>query len=337
MDPDLLLNAAALAINNDVLFVFLLVAAALIAERRVEKLKKIALALILAALLAHGAKMVLQIERPCANTASQFSCPSSYSFPSAHTALAFTLTAAFLRRPAYPAYMLFALFVAYTRLYLGVHTFDDIAGGAVVGILSYYFLNQLFEKRIGNYEKDERKEQWRQVLHISVGIVLLAFLLVFGRTLFLFGLFSFIVVASVMINRYTIGKAEWMEWFSKCFERRNVGILGLGAALYGLGILWMAALLQSNSAIAAGIIILGIGDGMSTLVGLRGTHPIPYNRGKTVEGTLAFFLSSLLAYPFIGQLAVVLGAITALVESLPIPVDDNITITLTVCAFLLMV
>ncbi|MCA0446079.1 MAG: SEC59/DGK1/VTE5 family protein [Bacteroidetes bacterium] len=76
--------------------------------------------------------------------------------------------------------------------------------------------------------------------------------------------------------------------------------------------------------------MLIIGDSMAALVGKKfGRFPI-FGLKKTWEGSLAFFLSSLAAAWFIDSLnweTKILGALAAtIIELLPIPVDDNLTI-----------
>jgi membrane-associated phospholipid phosphatase len=45
---------------------------------------------------------------------------------------------AFLNRRSYPLYLLFALFVSFTRLNLGVHAFVDIAAALPIAAIGYY-------------------------------------------------------------------------------------------------------------------------------------------------------------------------------------------------------
>jgi len=81
----------------------------------------------------------------------------------------------------------------------------------------------------------------------------------------------------------------------------------------------------------ASIAIFTVGDGFATLFGKKfGNHVFPYNKGKKVEGTIfGFLLASLGASVFVSPLKAVAGAAFGMiVESLPAPVSDNLTIPL---------
>ncbi len=81
----------------------------------------------------------------------------------------------------------------------------------------------------------------------------------------------------------------------------------------------------------AGIAVVTFGDGFATLFGKKfGRHAIPYNRGKRVEGTLFGFLFAFFgAWLFVGPLrAFVAAAVGMLLETVPLPVNDNLTIPL---------
>ena len=78
--------------------------------------------------------------------------PSSFSFPSGHTAQAFTTAFAFyFSKSKYTKVMfIFACIMAFTRLYLYVHYPTDILGGIVCGLISgyigYTLVNYLYNK-----------------------------------------------------------------------------------------------------------------------------------------------------------------------------------------------
>ncbi|GAB6169347.1 phosphatase PAP2 family protein [Clostridium carnis] len=74
--------------------------------------------------------------------------PNSFSFPSASAALSFTMFGVFLfNKNRYNLVIgVFALIVAISRIYLGVHYFSDVLGGIILGFLSSYFVNKLIRK-----------------------------------------------------------------------------------------------------------------------------------------------------------------------------------------------
>jgi len=79
----------------------------------------------------------------------------------------------------------------------------------------------------------------------------------------------------------------------------------------------------------ASIAILALGDGFATLFGKKfGRTTFPFNKGKQVEGSIFGFL-----FAFMGALAfvnptqaLIASAVGMLVESLPTPVSDNLTV-----------
>jgi len=133
-----ILTMADLAIDSTIFYAALVVVLLFLGERRNEKRAKVLSALVLAFLLVNGIKYALAIERPCTGQAW---CPQSYSFPSTHAAIAFTLAVSFLDKKAFPAYLLFALFTAFSRMNLLVHVFADIAGALPVALISYYIVD----------------------------------------------------------------------------------------------------------------------------------------------------------------------------------------------------
>ncbi len=142
-----LLTQIAVLLDNEIIFAGIIILFAILAcylDKDRRKIKKIAIALILALIIGYGLKYLLDIPRPCEIIPAKIECPSDSSFPSLHAIIAFTLMISLLDRKRYFLYLLFALFVAFTRIYLGVHTFTDVAASLVLsaiiyGIVDYYF------------------------------------------------------------------------------------------------------------------------------------------------------------------------------------------------------
>jgi len=89
-------------------------------------------------LLTDLAKGFYKVERPCQLIAGKVECPKTYGFPSLHasTSIVFPLVA--LGTNSFIIFYLAAIFIAVSRIYLGVHTLDQVVGGLCVGIVSYF-------------------------------------------------------------------------------------------------------------------------------------------------------------------------------------------------------
>lgn len=181
------------------------------------------------------------------------------------------------------------------------------------------------------------EELKRQIFHIVLGIVTLSVLLLFGRGFMVAAVFFTIIIGSLLINARLLGKKIILvEWFEKNFERPDVMFPGWGSACYAAGALIALTFLSDIGSIAAIIFILGIGDGIATVIGKKGRVKLPYNKNKTLEGTIAFFFASLPAYYFVGPLVIPLAIAGALVESIDFKIDDNLMIPI-VCTALVLV
>jgi len=81
----------------------------------------------------------------------------------------------------------------------------------------------------------------------------------------------------------------------------------------------------------AAIVVFTLGDGLATISGKKvGKHVFPYNKGKKVEGTIVGFVCAFVgALVFADPLRSLVGAALGMVvESLPTPISDNLTIPL---------
>ena len=74
--------------------------------------------------------------------------------------------------------------------------------------------------------------------------------------------------------------------------------------------------------------MFGLGDGFATYTGTTyGKHRLPWNRNKTMEGTSGFMAGAMCAVLIMPVYATLLVALLgAIVESLPLKLNDNITL-----------
>jgi membrane-associated phospholipid phosphatase len=127
-------------LDSSAIFLAIMAVALVLGEKRNPKRLKIFLSVSLAILFGMVLKEAMAVERPC--TGESF-CPDNYAFPSLHATAAFAFMIGFLNKREFPLYLFFALFTAFTRMNLGVHTFTDIAGGLPVALVSYYIIDRL--------------------------------------------------------------------------------------------------------------------------------------------------------------------------------------------------
>jgi len=175
-------------------------------------------------------------------------------------------------------------------------------------------------------------ETKRQLIHAS-GFFIAFYILWAGQIFSILTLWSIILVVILISEGYKRGiKLPLISKIIESAERHEVieERPAKGAILFLVGSLTSIILFGKNMKIvSATIIILALGDSVSTLIGKNfGEHKIPYNKMKSLEGSVAGFAFALLgAQIFVGLQLAILGALTAmLTESLPINIDDNITI-----------
>lgn len=167
----------------------------------------------------------------------------------------------------------------------------------------------------------------RKLFHLFFGLFLIFILFYSGRINLIIFLCIFLFIGCIMIFVMQKGwKIPIADWLEEKFERKNVRFPGYGAFWYVVGALLSALFLGDTHEISAAIVVLAAGDSAATIFGIMGTHPLPYNRRKTWEGSIAFFIFSLPACLFAGWVGIALAAIAAIVESLDTPVDDNLLI-----------
>ncbi len=180
---------------------------------------------------------------------------------------------------------------------------------------------------------DLKREIPRQVFHLINGtIIALAYTRWEARVGWV--LMAMAVVGAFLSWRHTRKPFPWAEPLLDLLDRPHDirHFPAKGAVLYGLAV-GLSLVVYPSYAALGGIAVLACGDALSTLVGKAwGKRPWPWNRRLSVEGSLAFFIGgTIYASLFIPFPAALVGAfVGALVETVPWPLDDNVTIPLAV-------
>ncbi|MCX8198336.1 MAG: phosphatase PAP2 family protein [Candidatus Micrarchaeota archaeon] len=277
--------------------------------------------------------------RPCEFEPSTIPCPQDFAMPSSHSLAAFSLVFSSAGNRSFPAYLAFALLIAYSRLHLGVHSLEQVAAGAALALFAHFLTETAWKSagwripeqvRLRSQHKTSAKNRWedaRQAVHFSACAALVIFAFAFG-TEAAFYLVSALFFAGILLSHFALSgtsipvASQMLSWLE-----REDGKAGFGALSLAAGCLAILAVLPSLSQAAAAIWILGAGDSASTFFGRRGKIPLFYNKKKTAEGTAAFFLACLPAALLAGWEALAVSAAAAFLESLQADADDNLSVS----------
>jgi dolichol kinase len=174
----------------------------------------------------------------------------------------------------------------------------------------------------------------RQLLHAG-GVVTPVFVYYLGRDFTLLLLFLLLLMTSLASFAYRRQvRLPVLYSLVEELERSDVkrSFPAKGAVYYVFGMILSLLVFATPVALAC-IVVTSVGDAASTIVGKRfGVHRLPYHSHKSFEGSAACFVfASVVAVTQIGFVAgVVAGFVGAVTESLPLPLNDNLSIPLAV-------
>ncbi|KAL9404738.1 hypothetical protein Peur_001710 [Populus x canadensis] len=224
---------------------------------------------------------------------------------------------------------------------------SDLIATGLSGTIALSLLRS-FEETAKRHILDQKLN--RKLMHISIGLVFMLCWPMFSS-----GHRGALLAACIpglnIIRMLLIGSGMWkdeatVKSMSRVGDRRE---LLKGPLYYALTITVACAIYWRTSPVAiAAICNLCAGDGIADIVGRRlGSQKIPYNRNKSIAGSVAMALAGFLAslgfmfyFSAFGYVQksweMILGFLivslaSSFVESLPISteLDDNLTVTLT--------
>lgn len=173
----------------------------------------------------------------------------------------------------------------------------------------------------------------RQFFHLILLSLWLVPVLYFPASITLI-LMSSILILNLLVIRRVQPFYDFFRILIKHLEREeNLDKPGIQALYANLGVTISFLLFGKLSSV--GIAVLALGDSLSTLVGkLFGRNRIFFNERKTWEGTFSFFTGTyLILLPFLSlEKAILVAVVGALLEAADLPLDDNLTVPVTVTA-----
>jgi len=264
-------------------------------ERDKKRQKWILYYLLPAILLSYASsfflKLAFKIPRVCEGVTY---CPETYAFPSGHATIASAFSTMvflwFRKNPkVYVSTFILAILVCYSRLALKVHTIYDVVGGGMVGaaisLLWYNFFRKIENRR------NALSFYFRKLIHLAATAVIILRLTIETKYIlaFVFFITSFFLISEILrLRKIYLPVIHEITRFCKKKEER--GFL-VEPFLFGLSLCIL--LFLPVDLFLAGSIPLIIGDAIAGLTGLKfGSHKLPYNKLKSIEGSLGFFIST---------------------------------------------
>ena len=178
-----------------------------------------------------------------------------------------------------------------------------------------------------------QSKPWRQLWHLLGGsfFPILALFIPRGTLLITLGAITAIFVTWEIVRFISPSVNRWMVSHLGVILKREERFRPTGTTYLLLASLIVFLLFEKYVAIAS-LLFLSIGDLMATVIGEKFGKRRVFN--KSLEGSLACLVSCLLigtVMTMVGPVMVlpvaIVGAVTAtMVELLPIPADDNLTI-----------
>ncbi|XP_013628806.1 PREDICTED: probable phytol kinase 2, chloroplastic isoform X4 [Brassica oleracea var. oleracea] len=225
---------------------------------------------------------------------------------------------------------------------------SDVCATGISGVVAFSCLG--FWGEIGKRGIFDQK-LIRKLVHINIGLVFILCWPLFSSGL-QGALFASLIPGLNIIRMLLLGLGVYQDEgtiksMSRHGDRRE---LLKGPLYYALSITSACIFYWKTSPIAIAVVCnLCAGDGMADIVGRRlGTEKLPYNRNKSVAGSIGMAIAGFLAsvaymyyFASFGYIEnsgwdmilrfFIISVASALVESLPIStdIDDNLTVSLT--------
>lgn len=177
-----------------------------------------------------------------------------------------------------------------------------------------------------------RGELLRQIIHISSFLVALVSKYLLGIYIVVPLIFAvtmlYIVSEFARIQGAKFPIVSTITW--KAVRKPELYEFATAPIFFALGIMLSLVLFPAPANYAA-VVILTFGDGFATIFGKKfGKTVVPFNKGKRLEGSLFGFAFAFLgALIFLNPMKALIGAtVGMLIEVLPLPINDNLTIPL---------
>jgi len=194
----------------------------------------------------------------------------------------------------------------------------------MLGLSSELFSEREYESHVNNREIEIK----RDFVHLFGGALLFAVFLLLG-----YPLDGYVVQYIFIFGLLTVFYAEL--WKNSRFSmalysiEKHKNYVGYGAIWLGIGTL-IAYIFMDKSFFLLALLAIYFADPVATFAGnYWKSSKLPHNRRKSIAGSFAYFLVvAIPGYILVGPLAILFALLGAAVESLPIKLDDNFSVSM---------
>jgi dolichol kinase len=194
--------------------------------------------------------------------------------------------------------------------------------GTVVGLV---FRERFVAMRREDKEmRRQRTEIDRDIFQIVLGVVVLAIMALTGSYAYI--VFGLVLLGYLVAGWIAAAPGGALTALSR-LERDGVEY-GKGAVHLAAGVTLLLGFGSPKIAMF-GIAALMLGDAAATIAGIKfyKSRRLPHNRRKSIAGTVTFFVvAALFGAALLGIYGILIAGALAVVESLELPVDDNVSV-----------
>lgn len=194
--------------------------------------------------------------------------------------------------------------------------------GTVIGML--YFDRFLAKRRENKEMRKTATEMKRDIVQMLIGLGVFVVMLLWEQNYFY--ILFWLILLGYLFNNMISRTGSAYRLLSR-FERRDVEF-GFGAIYIAAGLAILLGFAGFRLALF-GVFPLFFGDSLATMTGMvfYRSRKLPWNRRKSVAGTAAFFIATVVpGAMLLGPWGIPLAFVLTVLESLNLPIDDNISV-----------
>jgi len=182
---------------------------------------------------------------------------------------------------------------------------------------------------------NDQQELFRKIIHIGCSVIPLSYLYYFSREqiITISGFISIGFILAEILRRFSDKLQQIFFFIFKPLLREDEKEKRItGATFLFVSLTLIFIFCDKNTAIPAAL-ILTISDSFAAIFGKKFGRRKFLN--KSVTGSLTFFIFGnvilFILLPQLGMLNIVIAAILTIIEALPIPISDNLTLPVSTC------